>query len=254
MSWARQAIVFGLLAVLACDVAQADDAAAAPSPDSGAVGPGANTSDSVAPPPPAPPSAPVDEELRQVLVRVEQEVSPNADKVYELPTLVDPSGEILSKPTRPTPDAPPLLNPLLGLEDAPIRVFGWIQNSFTGNPSQPADGMNFGVNPNNLANRWMGNQYYLVVENPLEEDDTFNLGFRVDNLFGNDWQFNHMVGLFETSFQKNHFAGYDPAQMYVNAHLPVLTRGGLDLKGGRWYSIAGYEGVPAISRPLLSVP
>src|SRR6185312_14847585 len=53
---------------------------------------------------------------------------------------------------------------------------------------------------------------------------------------------------------KNHFAGYDPAQMYVNVHLPVLTPQGLDIKGGRWYSIAGYEGVAAISRPLLSVP
>jgi hypothetical protein len=114
--------------------------------------------------------------------------------------------------------------------------------------------MNFGVNPNNLANRWMGNQYYLVVENPLEPDDTVNLGFRVDNLFGHDWQFNHMHGLFDTSFQPNHFAGFDPAQFYGEIHLPVLTSGGLDIRGGRWYSIIGFESVPAVTRPLLSVP
>jgi hypothetical protein len=37
-------------------------------------------------------------------------------------------------------------------------------------------------------------------------------------------------------------------------HGSVLTKGGLDLKGGRWYSIAGSEQVPAIKRRLLSVP
>ena len=85
--------------------------------------------------------------------------------------------------------------------------------------------MNFGVNPNDLANRWMGNQYYLVVEDKVEQTDTVNLGWRVDSLFGNDWQFNHMHGLFDTSFRPNHFAGYDPAQLYGELHLPVLTPG-----------------------------
>src|SRR5579875_2247881 len=65
---------------------------------------------------------------------------------------------------------PRTLSRALGLaEEAPVQVYGWIQNSFTGNPSNPADGINFGVNPNDLANRWMGNQYYLVIENKIEE-------------------------------------------------------------------------------------
>ena len=44
------------------------------------------------------------------------------------------------------------------------------------------------------------------------------------------------------------------AQFYGEVHLPVLTKGGLDVKGGRWYTLAGYEVVPATGRPLLSVP
>ena len=47
----------------------------------------------------------------------------------------------------------------------------------------------------------MGNQYYLIVENPLEQNDEINFGFRVDNLFGNDWQFNYMQGFFERRLQ-----------------------------------------------------
>src|SRR6185312_1772496 len=131
----------------------------------------------------------------------------------------------------PDLNAPPnLLMKALGTEEWPVKFYGWIQNSFTGNANgTPRNALNFGVNPNFLANRWMGNQYYLVVENPLEVNDTVNFGFRVDNLFGNDWQFNHMHGLFDTSFTPNHFAGYDPAQIYGEVHLPVLTRYGLDI-------------------------
>ncbi len=147
-----------------------------------------------------------------------------------------------------------LLMQALGMEDSRIKLYGWIQNSFTGNPSQPSDHINFGVTPNYKANEWMGNQYYLVVEDPLELDDTFNVGFRVDNLFGHDWQFNKMLGVFDDAFNNGQFTGFDLAQFYGEAHLPVLTEGGLDVKFGRWYTLHGYEVVPAIGRPLLSVP
>jgi hypothetical protein len=168
------------------------------------------------------------------------------------PTEAELAAEEAEEPER---DETKLLMNALGIEDSPVKIYGWIQNSFTGNTlGTPKNSINFGVNPNFLANRWMGNQYYLIVENPLEQNDRINFGFRVDNLFGNDWQFNHMRGLFETSFQPNHFAGYDPAQIYGEVHLPFLTRGGIDVKGGRFYTILGYEVVPATGRPLLSVP
>ena len=168
------------------------------------------------------------------------------------PTLTEEAAEEAEAPAR---DETKLLMNALGMDDSPVKIYGWLQNSYTGNTNGvPKNGQNFGVNPNNLANSWQGNQYYLIIENPLEQNDKVNFGFRVDNLFGNDWQFNHMRGLFETSFQPNHFAGYDPAQIYGEVHLPILTKGGLDIKGGRFYTILGYEVVPATGRPLLSVP
>jgi hypothetical protein len=151
-------------------------------------------------------------------------------------------------------ESTPLMK-FLGIEDSPVKIYGWIQNSFTGNANgRPPSGNNFGVTPNTRANQWMGNQYYLIFENPLEMSDEVNFGFRVDNLFGNDWQFNYMQGLFNGAFPTNWFAGYDLAQAYAEVHLPILTEGGFDIKGGRFYTIAGYEQVPAIARPLLSVP
>ncbi|WP_148594018.1 outer membrane beta-barrel protein [Aquisphaera giovannonii] len=139
-------------------------------------------------------------------------------------------------------------------QDSDWKVYGWIQNSYTGNTNGFGNGFNFGVNPNFKANSWMGNQYYLILEKPLKQEDNVNWGFRIDNLFGNDWQFNYMQGLFNGAFRPGQFSGYDMAQLYGEVHLPILTKGGLDIKGGRWYTIAGYEVVPAVGRPLLSVP
>jgi hypothetical protein len=154
------------------------------------------------------------------------------------------------------PDETKLLMKLLKFpENPPFQVYGWIQNSFTGNTNgRPKNGQNFGVNPNNLANQWMGNQYYLIFERLLKQDDTINFGFRFDNLFGNDAQFNHAHGVFDRAFKTNYFSQYDPAQYFAEVHLPWFTEGGLDIKGGRFYTLAGYEVVPATGRPLLSVP
>lgn len=139
-------------------------------------------------------------------------------------------------------------------EDSDWRVRGWIQNSFTGNANGFGNGENFGVYPNWKANQWMGNQYYLILEKPLKQEDSVNWGFRIDNLFGNDWQFNYMQGLFNGAFHPGQFAGYDMAQLFGEIHLPILTKNGIDVKGGRWYTLEGYEVVPAPGRPLLSVP
>ncbi len=156
----------------------------------------------------------------------------------------------------PSPvSGPELLDKLLGREEAAVKIHGWIENSFTGNTNgRPPSGTNFALFPNHLANQWMGNQYYLIVENPLELTDKINFGFRVDTLFGNDWTITHSYGLFNNVFTPNSFRGLDFPQIYGEVHLPVLTKGGLEIKGGRFYSIAGYETVPATGRPLLSWP
>ena len=150
--------------------------------------------------------------------------TPGCDSAAHMPV---PSTSATVQETReaaPRDEASHILADALGIpENSGFRAFGWIQNSFTGNANGPGNGPNFGVEPNALANQWMGNQYYLVVENPLEQNDSVNFGFRVDNMFGNDWQFNYMQGLFNSRLPPNHFAGLRPAQLYGERHLPILT-------------------------------
>ena len=203
--------------------------------------------DAAVPPPPGGMTEPLQSNTDLALPKSEKEGGGGE------PTETQAAEEAAAAPAK---DPTKLLMNLLGMEESKTKVYGWLQNSYTYNAlGTPHNGLNFGVNPNNLANRWMGNQYYLIVERPLEQGDKISLGYRVDNLFGNDWLFNHMHGLNETTFKPNSFNGYDPAQFYAEIHLPgVISKGGTDIKGGRFYTILGYEVVPAVGRPLLSVP
>jgi hypothetical protein len=146
-----------------------------------------------------------------------------------------------------------LLIKALGLEDSRIGVFGWFQGSFTANPANPANHENFGVNPNYLANRWLLQQFYFVIERRLDPDksDEYDYGYRLDNLFGTDWLQFHMVGFFDGAFKPNHI-GYEPVQFFAEVHLPWFTEGGIDVKGGRFYALPGYEDGRAPGRPLNS--
>ena len=143
----------------------------------------------------------------------------------------------------------------LGIQDAPVKVYGWIENSFTGNTNgRPRNDSNFSVFPNRLADQWQGDQYYLAFERLLAPTDMVNFGGRFDFLLGNDWEFVKSYGLFDRAFKPNSFAGIDLPQIFGEVHLPILTKNGLDIRGGRFYSPAGFENVQAIKRPLLSVP
>ena len=155
---------------------------------------------------------------------------------------------------RASDPATKLLMEALGRKDSPVQVYGWIQNSFTGNTDgTPRNLSNVTVFPNRLANQWQGNQYYIILENAIEQTDQINLGFRFDTLFGNDWEFTKDIGLFDNAFKTNSFVGLDFPQIYGEMHLPFVTENGIDVKGGRFYSPAGYESPMAIYRPALSV-
>ena len=146
-----------------------------------------------------------------------------------------------------------LLIKALGLQDSPISVFGWLQGSYTGNQFHPRNGENFGVEPNTKANAWLFQQLYFVVEKRLDpkKSDEYGFGFRVDTLTGSDWRQFKMVGLFDGAFSASTF-GYEPVQFYGEVHLPWLTEGGVDVKGGRFFSLVGYEDALAPGRPLNS--
>jgi len=151
-------------------------------------------------------------------------------------------------------DHPEGLNKLL---DNPlgIKAYGYFQNSYTSNLRQKEDlpNRNFFLFPNRLPNSWQGNQYYLVLEKPVVQTERkFHMGFRVDGLYGNDWEFTKSFGLFDRRFDSGTFYGYDFPQAYAEFNMPFFFKKTATLIVGRFYNPGDYEGKMAIKRPLFS--
>ena len=186
-----------------------------------------------------------------------------------------PAQEPAAKAPEPEPERWPLMNLLKntslgrGLESHGIQIYGWIQQGFAGNPADPQDRVNFGANYDWRSNDYRLNQVYFILENVLEQEDTFNIGYRVDFLVGHDAPFFVANGLFSNftgfdpssgvgvdgpkSFRDVNRVGIDLPQFYLEAHFPgVLTSKGLDVRVGKFYTLMGRDVYPGADTDFYS--
>ena len=134
---------------------------------------------------------------------------------------------------------------------------GWIDQGFTWNPDSPANNFNLPVTFNDRANEYQLNQIYLSAERRVCEDGcSYDLGGRVDLLYGTDYFFTQSNGLelrrdgsprWNSSDGPRGTGGalYGLAlpQLYAELYAPVGN--GLNVKLGHFYTIIGYESVMA---------
>ncbi len=133
--------------------------------------------------------------------------------------------------------------------DAPIRTFGWVEGGYTG--ASPGAGM-LSVSPrlNRYGNQFLLNQVGLTIQKPLAQD-RFNLGFMIRYFAGSDAALGAAKG--GIGFPPgNPMFGQDFRDLYLSAHLPILTEGGVDVQLGRMNTIIGYNGFLAPYRPFYS--
>ncbi len=155
------------------------------------------------------------------------------------------------------------------LEASGINVYGWVQQGFAGNIDSPRDRINFGANLGWRSNDYRLNQVYFVLENSLEHEDKWNVGYRVDFLVGHDAPFFVANGLFSNvtgfdatsgvgvdgpkSFREVNRIGIDLPQFYLETHIPhFLTQGGIDIRVGKFYTLMGREVYPAADTDFYS--
>ena len=133
--------------------------------------------------------------------------------------------------------------------DTGLRTFGWVEGGYTGSSS--GRGM-LSVQPrqNRFGNEFLLNQIGWVVEKPLEPG-RFNLGFMMRYFAGADAALGAPKGGIGSPPGNPHF-GQDFRDLYLSAHLPVLTERGMDFKIGRMNTIIGYNGFLAPYRPFYS--
>lgn len=121
-----------------------------------------------------------------------------------------------------------------------IVFAGHIEVGATMNPASPDNGVNYGRLFTDKANQIVLNQFALSMERDPDPHATSpDLGFKVEGMYGLDSQFTHFLGLGDQgSTSRNSF---DLVEATLDAHLPVITSGGIDVKAGLFPSPMGAE-------------
>jgi hypothetical protein len=136
-----------------------------------------------------------------------------------------------------------------------ICYFGWIEQGVTLNTLSPRGRSNFPVGFNNDFNNYQMNQTYLALQKPVDRSaSAWDIGGRVDFLYGTDAVFTESRGLethtdFTDKWNDQRY-GLALPQCYLEVFAPGGT--GLTLKLGHFYTTVGYENVPAIDNFFYS--
>ncbi|HEX7765354.1 MAG TPA: outer membrane beta-barrel protein, partial [Nitrospira sp.] len=128
-------------------------------------------------------------------------------------------------------------------ESWPISIRGWVDGGYTFNGSSPTSHFNGPYNAVDRDRPQM-NQLYLIVEKTLRGTSGIDIGGRVDAMYGYDYFLTQSNGLERNQSgtpKWNHEQhGLALPQMYAEAGNQTFS-----VKAGHFYTIIGYEGVPA---------
>jgi len=136
-----------------------------------------------------------------------------------------------------------------------VNTGGWLQVGITGNAEDPADNFNGPVLTNDRHGEFQMNQLWLYLHRPVDTGGYgFDVGGRVDLLYGTDWRVAYCHGLgLEGDMNRALFNGSN--QLY-GLSLPQLYAefglNNLSVKIGRMTGILGYEIVPPMGNFFYS--
>jgi len=125
---------------------------------------------------------------------------------------------------------------------------GWLDQGATINTLSPRNRINGPVGFNDRSNDYQLNQLYLRMGREVDRrGDAWDLGGRVDLLYGTDWIYTDARGLevtddYGSKWNSGRY-GLAMPQAYMEAYSPWGN--GLSMKLGHFYSILGYEQIPA---------
>jgi hypothetical protein len=130
-----------------------------------------------------------------------------------------------------------------------IEVFGWLEAGYTG---VSGSGGLLSVQPrlNRFGDEFVLSDMGLVVQRPLKQDQ-FDLGFKVRYFAGANPALGQPLGGLDFPPSNPRFS-HDFRDLFLQAHLPILTEGGMNIRVGRMNTIIGNNGFIATARPLFS--
>ncbi len=179
----------------------------------------------------------------------------------DIPRPIGPSPTAPDTPSSPTPAdkwGPPLPDDIKLFENTAfgecmkcnrLRVFGWADSGYTYS-STGHDPLTVQPRENRFGDEFLVNQLAVVIERQLDPEK-LSFGFNATYYAGADASLLQPKGGIDDPPRDPRFS-HDFRQLYVSAHLPMLTEGGVDVKAGRMGTIIGYNSALAPYRPLYS--
>ncbi len=120
-----------------------------------------------------------------------------------------------------------------------IKISSYLEAGITANPYY-STGENFGHLFTDKANALLLNQASLIAERPIDSSSKdFDFGFRFQFMAGTDARYTHFMG--ELDRVGDERVQLDILEANLQAHLPVLTDGGIDVKAGQFVTLEGIE-------------
>ena len=151
--------------------------------------------------------------------------------------------------TLPTeePESPEEEKPLNELR---LKMSGWIQTSFTGDLLASPNALDLRVFDSRRPEHLRLNQLKLTLERSVDTTTAFDVGGRVDFLYGSDSQLIHSKGLLDNESGE---IQPDIEQAYVELWLgkPASPQG-LNITLGKWVTTHGAEVIDAPANALFS--
>lgn len=130
-----------------------------------------------------------------------------------------------------------------------IEVFGWINPSANASTSNTSNyPLSYATRPNRLE----FNQWVLNIERVPDtvQTDHVDWGFDISNLYGYDYHFTTMKGVFSNQLLNNpaganeplpgKIYGDDPMLFYYDLYIPSVAQG-MEIRFGRWLSLPDIE-------------
>ena len=157
-------------------------------------------------------------------------------------------------PPAEEPPLPPPPGPMIGLrqpqclESMGISISGWLEQGLTFNDDHPPSHFNGPVANNDLDGEYQMNQFWMTLQRPVNGDNGFDLGGRIDLSYGTDWRWNISNGL-ENRINGPNDQTY--GMMLPQAYVETAYHD-LDVQLGHFDAILDYESLPAPSNYFYS--
>jgi hypothetical protein len=132
-----------------------------------------------------------------------------------------------------------------------LQFSGWLAQSFTFNADRPKDRINGFRVFDDRSNDYRINQFSLVFERVLSDGTSFDVGGKIQAIYGMDSRFIHAADVpqADSRFRADPVQ-IDPTQFYLVARLPVGN--GPTVKLGKYVTTHGLEVIDAPGNPLYS--